>query len=72
MEIGIAGPILTKVLVGEKYPYFTRWEKNIAVILHIYGARDIVLLFCVFKYTAPESYKIEIGVSGTIFNQKRI
>ena len=27
------------------YPYFTIWEVRNVVIVHIYGARDIVLLF---------------------------
>ena len=41
--------------MGQQYPYFTRWEDTIAVILHIYGVRDIFLLFFDHQDTASES-----------------
>ena len=76
MEIGIAGPIFTskniKCLMGQQYPYPTKWEKNIVVIIHIYGAIAIFLLFCVHKDTGSESCEIEISVTGPIFAQKKI
>ena len=31
--------------MGKLYPYSTRWEKNVVVILHIYGDLAISLLF---------------------------
>ena len=31
------------------YPYFTQWENNIAIILHIYEARDILYYFTITK-----------------------
>ena len=50
IEIGVAGPIFTpKNIMGsivKWYTYFPRWEKNIVEILHIYGDRPILLLFC--------------------------
>ena len=49
MGIGVAIPIFTqknvKVPIGKRYPYSTSGEKNIVVVLHIYGARSIFLLF---------------------------
>ena len=41
-------------------------------VLHIYRAKAIFLIFCVFKDTESESCKMETGVYGPIFNQKRI
>ena len=35
-----------KDYMGQRYPYYTIWEKNTVVIIHIYGARAIFLLFC--------------------------
>ena len=32
--------------MGQQYPYFTRWENIIVVILHIYGTIAIFELFC--------------------------
>ena len=50
MEICVVGPIFThkniKGYVGEWYTYSIIWEQNILAIIHIYGARDIFLLFC--------------------------
>ena len=31
--------------MGQLYPYSTKWEKHIVIILHIYGARGIIPLF---------------------------
>ena len=50
IEIGVSGPICSqknfRVTMGQQYPYSTRWDQNIVSINHIYGARDISLLFC--------------------------
>ena len=35
-----------KVSLVQQYPYPTRWDKNIVVNIHIYGAIAIFLLFC--------------------------
>ena len=40
------------------------------VILHIYGARVIFLLFCNHKENESESQEMEIGVAGPIFTYK--
>ena len=49
MEIGVAGPIFThkksKGSMGQLYSYYTIREKNIVSIIHIYGARSILILF---------------------------
>ena len=34
-----------KGFMGQWYPHYFKWEENIVVILHIYGARTILLLF---------------------------
>ena len=31
--------------MGQLYLYSTKWEKNIVIILHIYGAISIFILF---------------------------
>ena len=46
-------------------------EKFVAV-LHIYRARAIFMVFCVCKDPESESCKMETGVDGPIFTQKRI
>ena len=53
--------------MGQLYPYSTKWEKNIVVILHIYGAGDILLLFCNHQDTAYPSRETEIVVYGPVF-----
>ena len=55
--------------MGQQYPHFTRWEKNIVEILHIYGARAILLLFYNNQDTEYKSHEIEIIVSWPISNQ---
>ena len=40
------------------------------LILHIYGARAIFLLFCNHQDTESESREMEIGVAGLIFTNK--
>ena len=42
------------------------------VILHIYGARSIFLIFYDHQDTESEQPEIEIGVAGPIFAQKKI
>ena len=44
--------------------------KNIAVILHVFGALAIFLLFCDDQETESESLEMEIGVVGPILNHK--
>ena len=74
MEIGVSGPIFThksiECSMGYRYPYFKRWEKNVAAILHIYGYIAIFLLFRDFQDTESESCEIEIGISQPIFTNK--
>ena len=57
MEIGVVGPIFThkniKGYVGQRYPYAIRWEINIAVIIHMYGARAIFYYFVITKTLKP-------------------
>ena len=44
--------------MGQRYTYDTRWEKNIMVIIHIYGARAILLIFFVCQDTESESQEM--------------
>ena len=41
MDMGVAGPTSSqkekKGSIGQQYPYFTRWHKNIVDILHCFG-----------------------------------
>ena len=43
-----------KVSMGQMYPYSTRQREIFVLILHIYGARDIFLLFCDYQDTESE------------------
>ena len=56
--IGVAAPKCTnqkqQVSMIQQYQYSTRWVDNIVVILHIYGARAIYLLFRVHQDTSLE------------------
>ena len=58
MEICATGKIFTgenlKGSMGQQCTHFTRWEKNIVEILHIYGAIAIFLLFCIHQDTESE------------------
>ena len=58
MEIGVSVPIFThKNIKGSMlqwYPYSTRWVKRHVVILHIYGARVVLLLFYYHQDTESE------------------
>ena len=47
-----------KFYMGQQYPYPTRWVKNIVVLIHIYGARTIFLLF--FYHQDTKSGSLEI------------
>ena len=62
MEIGVAGPIFArkniKGYMVQLYTYYTIWEKNIVVIIHIYGARAIFLLFYYHQDTESESQEV--------------
>ena len=44
----------TKGSMGQLYTYSTIWEKNVVLILHIHGARDVFLLFCDSQDTKSE------------------
>ena len=61
-EIDVPRPIFThnniKISNGQWYPYSIIWEQNIVVIIHIYGARAISLLFCDHQDTEYESCEI--------------
>ena len=46
--------------MGQRYPYFTRWEKHIVVIIYIYWALAIFLLFYDHLDTESESCEMEI------------
>ena len=41
------------------------------VLLHIYGALAILILFCDHQDTESESLDMEIGVAGPILTQKK-
>ena len=58
--------------MGQKYAYHTRWEKNIVVVLHNFGARAIFLLFCDHQDTDSESCEIKMSISEPIFTHKKI
>ena len=61
-----------KGYMGQRYPYSTKWMKNIMVIVQIYGARSVFLLFCDHQDTESESHEMEYGVALPIFTQKNI
>ena len=74
MEIGVAEPIFThkniKGSMVQQYPYPKRWEQNSVAIIHIYGARAILLLFYDNQETESETCEIEVGVAGPISTKK--
>ena len=39
----------TKGSMGQLYTYSTIWEKNVVLILHIHGARDVFYYFVIVK-----------------------
>ena len=41
------------------------------VILHIYGAKTIFLLFCVHQYTESKNLEGEIGIARLIYINKK-
>ena len=43
----------------------------ILVVLHIYGARAIFLLFCDHQETESETREMNIGAAGPMFTKKR-
>ena len=51
---------------------FYKMAENIVVILRIYGARTIFLLFCDDKDTEYEQQEIEMNTSQLIFTHKNI
>ena len=60
----------TKGSLGHPDPYSIKWGGNIAVILHIYGARAISLLFCVHQDFESDSCEICISIYQPIFTQE--
>ena len=44
----------TKGPMGQQYPSSTIWEREVVVILNIYGARSIFLIFCDLQDTEYE------------------
>ena len=58
IKIGVAGPIFArkniKGYMVQLYIYYTIWEQKIVVVLHIYGALAISLLFCDHQDTESE------------------
>ena len=58
--------------MGQQYPYSKIWVKNIVVILHNYGARGILLIFCDLPDTESESCEIRMSIYQAIFNHKNI
>ena len=56
--------------MGKRYTYSTRWEQNIVVFFHIYGARAIFLIFCDHQDNDSKSCEIKIGVAGPILTPK--
>ena len=70
------GPIFThKNIVGlvrQWYPYSTIWEQNIVVIIHIYGALAMFLLFCDHQETESKQYEMESAVDGPRFTKNNI
>ena len=46
-------------------------EREIVVVLHIYGALAIFLQFCGHQDIESESREMEIGVAGTISTEKK-
>ena len=47
--------------MGQLYSHSTKWEKDTVVILHIYEARSIFLLFDHDQDTENESWEIEMS-----------
>ena len=76
MVIVVALPIFThrymKKSMGKWWQYPTRRGGNIVPILHIYGARAIILFFYDNQGTDYKSQEIVIGVAWPIFNHKYI
>ena len=58
--------------MGEQYPYNTIREKNIMLVLHMYGAVEMFLLFCYLQDTESESREMENGVAGPKYHRKNI
>ena len=50
--------------MGEQYPYYKRRDKNIVVVLHIYGTSAIFLLFCDHQDTEYESLEMDQNYQG--------
>ena len=57
--------------MGQRYPYYRRWEKNIVVVIRIYGSLAIYLLFCDYQDTELEPREMNIGGYQWIFTKKK-
>ena len=58
--------------VEQQYLYYTRQDKNILVVLHIYEDSAIILLFFDHQDTESESCEIEMSISQPILTHKNI
>ena len=56
--------------MGQQYLYHKIWVTNIVIIILIYVALAMFLLFCDHQNTESESLDIEIGVATPIFTHK--
>ena len=76
MEVSLSGPILTQKktqrIYHTKYPSSTRQKKKIMVIILIYMARVIFLLFCVRQDTKYEERETNISIDIPIFTKKKV
>ena len=57
--------------MGQQCTYSTTWEKIIVVIINIYGARDIFLIFCVHQDTKSEYREMDISIAWPIYAHKK-
>ena len=57
--------------MGQQYPYYTIWENNIVVIIHIDGTRVMFLLFFIHQNTESKLWEVEIGSARPIFTPQK-
>ena len=63
-----------KIMKGsmrQRYPYTTRWVKNIVVIPIIYGFKVVILIFYYHQDTEYEKYEIEMSAFQRIFAEEK-
>ena len=56
----------------QRYPYYIKWDKDIMVVLHIYGPRAISLPLCNHLYTESESLDMEMDIGSSYYNNSVI